>query len=92
MEISYFTKPHRQSGGSPPLLLAIAAQPAEIATVAVSLMREVGMSHPEKGNGNLIPPGAPSFAFFAKGGIPRISIPTVAYPTLCEKRKGWGTL
>jgi hypothetical protein len=36
-------------------------------------------------------PGAPSFAFFAKGGIPRISIPTVAYPTLCKKRKGWGT-
>jgi hypothetical protein len=32
-----------------------------------------------------------SFAFFAKGGIPRISIPTVAYPTLCKKRKGWGT-
>jgi hypothetical protein len=36
-------------------------------------------------------PGAPSFAFFAKGGIPRISIPTVAYPTLCKERKGWGT-
>jgi hypothetical protein len=36
-------------------------------------------------------PGAPSFALFAKGGIPRISIPTVAYPTLCKKRKGWGT-
>jgi hypothetical protein len=35
--------------------------------------------------------GAPSFALFAKGGIPRISIPTVAYPTLCKKRKGWGT-
>jgi hypothetical protein len=32
-----------------------------------------------------------SFAFFAKGGIPRISIPTVAYPTLCKERKGWGT-
>jgi hypothetical protein len=32
-----------------------------------------------------------SFAFFAKGGIPRISIPTVAYPTLCQERKGWGT-
>jgi hypothetical protein len=29
--------------------------------------------------------------FFAKGGIPRISIPTVAYPTLCKERKGWGT-
>jgi hypothetical protein len=29
--------------------------------------------------------------FFAKGGIPRISLPTVAYPTLCKKRKGWGT-
>jgi hypothetical protein len=36
-------------------------------------------------------PGAPSFALFAKGGIPRISIPTVAYPTLCKERKGWGT-
>ena len=36
-------------------------------------------------------PGAPSFALFAKGGIPRISIPTVAYPTLCQERKGWGT-
>jgi hypothetical protein len=36
-------------------------------------------------------PGAPSFAHFAKGGIPRISIPTVAYPTLCQERKGWGT-
>jgi hypothetical protein len=36
-------------------------------------------------------PGAPSFALFAKGGIPRISIPTVAYPTLCKVRKGWGT-
>jgi hypothetical protein len=36
-------------------------------------------------------PGAPSFAFFAKGGIPRISIPTVAYPTLCKDRKGWAT-
>jgi hypothetical protein len=36
-------------------------------------------------------PGAPSFAHFAKGGIPRISLPTVAYPTLCEERKGWGT-
>jgi len=36
-------------------------------------------------------PGAPSFALFAKGGIPRISIPTVAYPTLCKKRKGWAT-
>jgi hypothetical protein len=35
--------------------------------------------------------GAPSFALFAKGGIPRISIPTFAYPTLCKKRKGWGT-
>jgi hypothetical protein len=32
-----------------------------------------------------------SFALFAKGGIPRISIPTVAYPTLCKERKGWGT-
>ena len=32
-----------------------------------------------------------SFAFFEKGGIPRISIPTVAYPTLCKERKGWGT-
>ena len=32
-----------------------------------------------------------SFAFFAKGGIPRISIPTVVYPTLCKERKGWGT-
>jgi hypothetical protein len=32
-----------------------------------------------------------SFARFAKGGIPRISIPTVAYPTLCKERKGWGT-
>jgi hypothetical protein len=32
-----------------------------------------------------------SFALFAKGGIPRISIPTVAYPTLCQERKGWGT-
>jgi hypothetical protein len=32
-----------------------------------------------------------SFAHFAKGGIPRISIPTVAYPTLCKERKGWGT-
>jgi len=31
-------------------------------------------------------PGAPSFALFAKGGIPRISIPAVAYPTLCKKR------
>jgi hypothetical protein len=36
-------------------------------------------------------PGAPSFALFAKGGIPRISIPTVAYPTLCKVRKGWAT-
>jgi hypothetical protein len=36
-------------------------------------------------------PGAPSFALFAEGGIPRISIPTVAYPTLCKERKGWGT-
>jgi hypothetical protein len=36
-------------------------------------------------------PGAPSFAFFAKGGIPRISIPTVAYPTLCKDRKGSAT-
>ncbi len=36
-------------------------------------------------------PGAPSFAFFAKGGIPQLSIPTVAYPTLCKERKGWGT-
>jgi hypothetical protein len=36
-------------------------------------------------------PGAPSFAFFAKGGIPQISIPTVAHPTLCQERKGWGT-
>jgi hypothetical protein len=36
-------------------------------------------------------PGAPSFALFAKGGIPRISIPTVAYPTLCKEREGWGT-
>jgi hypothetical protein len=35
--------------------------------------------------------GRVSFALFAKGGIPRISIPTVAYPTLCKKRKGWGT-
>jgi hypothetical protein len=25
------------------------------------------------------------------GGIPRISIPTVAYPTLCKERKGWPT-
>ena len=32
-----------------------------------------------------------SFALFAKGGRPRISIPTVAYPTLCKERKGWGT-
>jgi len=32
-----------------------------------------------------------SFALFAKGGMPRISIPTVAYPTLCKERKGWGT-
>ena len=32
-----------------------------------------------------------SFALFAKGGIPRISRPTVAYPTLCQERKGWGT-
>jgi len=32
-----------------------------------------------------------SFALLAKGGIPRISIPTVAYPTLCQERKGWGT-
>jgi hypothetical protein len=37
------------------------------------------------------PLGAPSFALFAKGGIPRISMPTVAYPTLCKERKGWGT-
>jgi hypothetical protein len=36
-------------------------------------------------------PGAPSFALFAKGGAPQISIPTVAYPTLCQERKGWGT-
>ena len=35
--------------------------------------------------------GAPSFALFAKGGIPRISIPTVAYPTLYKERNGWGT-
>ncbi len=34
---------------------------------------------------------APSFALLAKGGMPRISIPTVAYPTLCKERKGWGT-
>ncbi len=34
---------------------------------------------------------AGSFAPFAKGGIPRISLPTVAYPTLCKERKGWGT-
>ena len=32
-----------------------------------------------------------SFAFFAKGGIPRILIPTVAWPTLCKERKGWAT-
>ena len=32
-----------------------------------------------------------SFALFAKGGKPRISIPTVAYPTICKERKGWGT-
>jgi len=30
-------------------------------------------------------------AFSGKGGIPRISIPTVAYPTLCKERKGWAT-
>ena len=37
--------------------------------------------------------GAPSLNPFVgfKGGIPRISIPTVAYPTLCKERKGWGT-
>jgi hypothetical protein len=35
-------------------------------------------------------PGAPSFALFAKGGAPRISIPTPAYPTLCKGRKGDG--
>ena len=34
-----------------------------------------------------------SFALFAKGGIPRTSIPTVAYPTLEPKERvqGWGT-
>ena len=36
-------------------------------------------------------PGCPILALFAKGGIPRISIPTVAYPTLCKEREGWGT-
>jgi hypothetical protein len=36
-------------------------------------------------------PGGPSFALFAKGGIPRIWTPTVAYPILCKVRKGWGT-
>ena len=36
-------------------------------------------------------PGCPILRAFAKGGIPRISIPTVVYPTLCKERKGWGT-
>ena len=31
-----------------------------------------------------------SFALFAKGGIPRISIPTVADPTLCKKTQRMG--
>jgi hypothetical protein len=48
MKVFYFTKPPRQSGGSPPLLFAIAAQPVKTATVEVSLMLEVGMSHSEK--------------------------------------------
>jgi hypothetical protein len=47
-----------------------------------------GISCPRQRNKS---PGAPSFALLAKGGIPRISIPTVAYPTLCKERKGWGT-
>jgi hypothetical protein len=37
-------------------------------------------------------PGCPILrALFAKGGIPRISTTTVAYPVLCKERKGWGT-
>jgi hypothetical protein len=44
-----------------------------------------GISCPRQRNKS---PGAPSFALFAKGGIPRISIPTVAYPILCQERKG----
>jgi hypothetical protein len=41
-------------------------------------------------------PGAPSFAFFAKGGMPRLFTPRLfpassAYPTLRTKREGWGT-
>jgi hypothetical protein len=47
-----------------------------------------GISCPRQRNKS---PGAPSFALFAKGGIPGILIPTVAYPTLCQERKGWGT-
>jgi hypothetical protein len=31
-----------------------------------------------------------SFALLAKGGIPRTSIPTVAYPTLCKERQRMG--
>ena len=40
--------------------------------------------------------GAPSFALFAKGGMPPLFPPrrypaTSAYPTLRRKREGWGT-
>jgi hypothetical protein len=34
--------------------------------------------------------GAPSFALFAKGGIPRISMHAVAYPTLEPKERVQG--
>ncbi len=56
MKFLHFTKLHRKSGGSPPLLFAIAAQPATIATVEVSLMRQVGMSHSEKAMDTLSSP------------------------------------
>jgi hypothetical protein len=67
--------------------------------VRLSLKSFTGVADPRDRNGAFLvlgrkcnrSPGGPSFAFFAKGGIPRISILTVAYPTLCKKRKGWGT-
>jgi hypothetical protein len=35
--------------------------------------------------------GAPSFAFFAKGGIHESRYKLSRIPTLCKERKGWGT-
>src|ERR1700689_1385960 len=36
-------------------------------------------------------PGAPSFAFLAKGGIRDCRFEDSCYPTLRKKREGWGT-